>query len=41
MGCNDSMIHVDFMVGDKDTHIEATTKDGKTVTLFENGLWAI
>ena len=41
MGCNDSMIHVDFMVGDKDTRIEATTKDGKTVTLFENGLWAI
>ena len=41
MGCNDSMIHVDFMVGDKGTRIEATTKDGKTVTLFENGLWAI
>ncbi len=39
-GINDSMIHVDFMIGSEDMKIEADTADGKTVVLFENGVWA-
>lgn len=38
---NTSMIHVDFMVGTEDLHIEASTYDGKNVTIFDNGTWAI
>ncbi|MCH5172112.1 MAG: aminopeptidase [Erysipelotrichales bacterium] len=40
MGVNDSMIHVDFMIGSKDLSIVGTTKDGKSVQIFENGNWA-
>lgn len=40
MGVNDSMIHVDFMIGTPDLSIEARCEDGKTVKLFENGGWA-
>ena len=40
MGINDSIVHEDFMIGTKDTEITATTKDGKTVAVFENGEWA-
>lgn len=39
-GINDSMIHVDFMVGTKDMDIKAETRDGKTVQIFKNGNWA-
>lgn len=39
-GINDSMIHVDFMIGSPDLEITAYTKDGKTVKIFENGTWA-
>ena len=39
-GINDSMIHVDFMIGAKDMSIVGTTKDGKKVQIFENGNWA-
>ncbi len=39
-GINDSMIHVDFMIGAKDTQIIGVTKDGKRVSIFENGTWA-
>lgn len=38
---NKSMIHVDFMIGSEDLEIEATTYDGKTVSIFKNGVWAI
>jgi len=41
MGINESMIHVDFMIGTEDLSVVANTKDGKKVTLFENGEWAI
>lgn len=41
VGLNDSMIHVDFMIGSSDLEITATTFDGKTVKIFENGTWAI
>ncbi len=39
-GINDSMIHVDFMIGTKDLDIVAETFDGKTVQIFKNGNWA-
>ena len=35
------MIHVDFMIGSEDLSIVAETYDGKTVQIFENGVWAI
>ena len=41
MGVNDSIIHVDFMIGTQDLSIVATTKDGRTIQIFENGNWAI
>ncbi len=40
LGVNDSMIHVDFMIGTADLSITATTKDGREVKVFENGDWA-
>ena len=39
-GINDSMIHVDFMIGSRDMSIVGITKDGKRVQIFENGNWA-
>lgn len=41
LGVNDSMIHVDFMIGSKDLSIVGTMKDGKKVQVFKNGNWAI
>ena len=40
-GINSSMIHVDFMIGSKDMSIVGVTKDGKRVTIFKGGNWAI
>ena len=40
MGINDSIIHVDFMIGTKDLNITGVTKDGQRVALFRNGTWA-
>lgn len=40
MGVNDSMIHVDFMIGTKDLSIVGTTKEGKQVQIFKDGNWA-
>jgi aminopeptidase len=40
MGINDSMIHVDFMIGSADLSIIATTRDGKKVPIFKDGNWA-
>ncbi len=39
-GINDSIIHVDFMIGSEDLHIDAITRDGKTVEIFRDGNWA-
>ena len=39
-GINDSMIHVDFMIGSADLSIVATTEDGSTVEIFKDGVWA-
>ena len=40
MGVNDSMIHVDFMIGTPDLAITAHCRGGRTVKVFENGTWA-
>ena len=40
MGINDSMIHVDFMIGTEDMEIDAVDKDGKVVPVFRGGNWA-
>ncbi len=40
IGVNDSMIHVDFMIGTKDLSIVGTTKEGKQVQIFKDGNWA-
>ena len=40
LGVNDSMIHVDFMIGCDSLNIDAITGDGKTVPIFRNGNWA-
>ena len=40
LGINDSMIHVDFMIGCDTLNIDATTRDGKIIPVFRNGNWA-
>ncbi|MBR5366682.1 MAG: aminopeptidase [Clostridia bacterium] len=40
LGVNDSMVHVDFMIGTADLAIDAMTKDGGIVPVFRNGNWA-
>ncbi len=40
MGINDSMIHVDFMIGTDDLSVVAVTESGEHVQIFENGDWA-
>ena len=40
MGINESMIHVDFMIGCKDLNITAKTRDRRTVQVFKDGNWA-
>ena len=40
LGINDSMIHVDFMIGCDTMNIDATCVDGKVVPIFRNGNWA-
>ena len=39
-GINDSMIHVDFMIGAKDTCIVGVKKNGERVQIFKDGNWA-
>lgn len=38
---NDSVIHIDFMIGTKDMRITGITEDGKEVPVFENGDFAL
>ncbi len=40
-GINDSLIHVDFMIGSKDLDVVGITKNGDRVQIFKNGNWAI
>lgn len=39
-GINDSIIHVDFMIGSEDLSIDAITRDGRKVAIFRDGNWA-
>ncbi len=39
-GVNDSMIHVDFMIGSRDMDIVGIKKTGERVQIFKNGTWA-
>ncbi len=39
-GINDSMIHVDFMIGSRDMSIVGVKENGERVQIFENGTWA-
>ena len=39
-GINDSLIHVDFMIGCKDLEITGITKTGAKVAIFRSGNWA-
>ncbi len=39
-GINDSIIHVDFMVGADDLSIDGVRPDGSLVPVFRNGTWA-
>ena len=40
LGVNDSMIHVDFMIGTEDLSIVARCRDGREVQIFKDGTWA-
>ena len=40
LGVNDSMIHVDFMIGYEGLDIDAVTRDGRTVPILRRGKWA-
>ncbi len=39
-GLNDSIIHVDFMIGSPTMNIDGITWDGKTIPIFRQGNWA-
>ncbi len=41
MGINQSMIHVDFMIGTDDLSITGITENGEEIAIFENGNWAL
>ncbi|WP_026961356.1 aminopeptidase [Alicyclobacillus herbarius] len=38
-GLNESLMHVDFMIGSDQLDIDAETADGRTVPLFRGGRW--
>ncbi|WP_058308769.1 aminopeptidase [Gracilibacillus massiliensis] len=40
-GVNDSLTHVDFMIGSADLDIDGETSDGSTEPVFRKGAWAI
>ena len=40
LGVNDSMIHVDLMIGCDTMNIDAVCEDGSVIRIFENGNWA-
>ncbi len=39
-GVNDSLIHVDFMIGSEDLAVDGIRPDGSVVPIFRNGTWA-
>ncbi len=40
-GVNDSLTHVDFMIGSADLDIDGVTADGETEAVFRKGSWAL
>jgi aminopeptidase len=40
IGCNRSIIHVDFMIGSADLKITGYDRQGKPIAIFEQGNWA-
>lgn len=40
IGCNRSMIHVDFMIGSQDLTITGYDRQGKKIAIFEKGNWS-
>ena len=40
-GLNDSIAHVDFMIGTRDLQIVGTTWDGRQIPVFVDGNFAI
>jgi|SRR5690625_1276798 len=40
-GVNDSMVHVDFMIGSADMNIDGVTTNGMKEAVFRNGSWAL
>ena len=40
IGVNNSVIHVDFMIGTSDLEITGINKNGETIQIFYNGNWA-
>lgn len=39
-GVNNSLIHVDFMIGSAKLSIDGITQDGRKEAVFRNGNWA-
>jgi len=39
-GVNNSLTHVDFMIGSEDMNILGETKEGEKIQVFQNGNWA-
>lgn len=39
-GVNDSMVHVDFMIGSAEMDIDGVLEDGREEAVFRNGTWA-
>lgn len=40
-GLNDSMMHVDFMIGSAQLRIDGETQTGETVSIFRDGKWTV
>ena len=40
LGVNESMIHVDFMIGTRELNITGFTRDGRAIPIFKQGSWA-
>ncbi|GIO26782.1 aminopeptidase [Ornithinibacillus bavariensis] len=40
-GVNDSLVHVDFMIGSEKLDIDGVKADGSTEPVFRNGTWAL
>lgn len=39
IGCNDSLVHTDFMISDESVDVEATLRSGEKRVLLKRGVW--